>query len=368
MTQQHIEEFLKYASPRLDYIGHCMEKQALMRIVRAAKKMPKLDRKNVDRAIDIGDQLSQEMYGVADITKHMNVPRINREAAIDVMSDLIPNYSEAFNSIKKRYPQFSDKQIERFIRNGRLASMKAGKNPVYMYPSMASTSYTYAHFWRPEAIKKLFDFSPQPPPVAKSYPIAIRSTNAVEGSKATKGNSTVGNRIAAGLDESDVEIYPPNSPEAKAWRNKYKKQAPVTEAEVVDAAPVNANTAKVTREISNGLASRDNTAIVPVKDSVKQPKGQKTPSTDTEDTANWFKMHPYLTAAGTTAGGSALGTGLGYALGHSSGSEEATKKLHTYYAINEALRRNALRRANSDILARLANIFGAGELNDLIVG
>lgn len=239
MTQQHIEEFLKYASPRLDYIGHCMEKQALSpaKALQAVKAFR-----------------ARASTGAIDPSRYKSLGAL----------------SESVGKLKGKEKNQLNRVAEKLH-------------------------------------KKYYD------------------------GKYIKGDySRVEQRAAA---PSFDEVY-------------FARYGRLPDQSMINA------------------------SVVPpkAKQTADKVNAAKTSAPDTKDTANWLKTHPYLTAAGTAAGGSALGTGLGYALGHSSGSEEAAKKLHTYYAINEALRSNALRRANSDILARLANIFGVGELNNLIGG
>lgn len=264
MTQQHIEEFLKYASPRLDYIGHCMEKQALSAatIARAIAKartpgLPRTSKGKLPRLLGEDTRVLQRPDGSQSV-----MYRSPYDSGFRVVHDDVDGFGQKY-----------------------LFDEKSG----------------IAH--------KLHEGSKD----ARQYKFVPRDTS------------------------TQTSIVPANS----------------SHTDIIPATPVQ-------HSVSTNVANK--------ADDAKQPKGKKTSAPDTKDTANWLKTHPYLTAAGTAAGGSALGTGLGYALGHSSGSEEAAKKLHTYYAINEALRSNALRRANSDILARLANIFGMGELNNLIGG
>ena len=364
MTQSdNIKEFLKYASPRLDYIEHCMEKQALRTIARQVKKMPKFEQKRVARAIGNNNIVARELDNVSDITKHMNMPSANRKYGREVMRDLIPNYDEAFQSIKKNYPQFSDKQIDRFIRNGRLASMKANLNPDYMYPSAARVSHMNSHFWRPEATKQLFDFSPQPPPSAKSYPLALtqqNKNNLLPAPASNRPKPTTG-RTA---EYADVEMYPPNSPEAKAFRKNKKAPEPVN-AEVIDVGPGSASTVNIDVDAANALSNKAKHELAPkVSDAVD--KTAKDAPSWMSNVKDWMSAHPYLTVGGGIGAGLVGGAGLGYGLGHGAGQQDGAQIAQRYYQMMMALDRARMRNVNDSFLSRLANLFGTGELSNMI--
>lgn len=263
MTQQHIEEFLKYASPRLDYIGYCMEKQA---------------KPNLQKAVRLfAGKPGARLFSYKNVAKH--APKGSPGA---------PG-----GTVNKRYA------TQHAAQSAALAEQLMGKKE-------------YA-----AEIDKLIN----------------------KGYDSTQAARIVQNKLAKGLRS-----------------NKQLGAVPETMEQVRSAAGT-IRPVKYEPPVRNTSGKASDVS-----------KAKDSESGVLRNLETWFKTHPYLSAAGTAAGGSALGTGLGYALGQSSGSDEATKKLHTYYAINEALRSNALRRANSDILARLANIFGMGELNNLIGG
>ena len=80
----------------------------------------------------------------------------------------------------------------------------------------------------------------------------------------------------------------------------------------------------------------------------------------------WMKEHPYLTAGGGLAAGAAGGAGVGYGVGSSSGKQEGSQIAQRYYELREALDRQLLQRTNDSFLSRLGNLFGAGDLSNLI--
>lgn len=80
----------------------------------------------------------------------------------------------------------------------------------------------------------------------------------------------------------------------------------------------------------------------------------------------WMKEHPYLTAGGGLAAGAAGGAGVGYGVGSSSGKQEGSQIAQRYYELREALDRQRLQRTNDSFLSRLGNLFGAGDLSNLI--
>lgn len=294
MTQQHIEEFLKYASPRLDYIGHCMEKQAL-----SAKTL--LSAIEKFRALDPS---KQKLY-----------------------SGQLKQIDDALSGSKK----LTEKNVAAVL-NKRRSDLKLNKPKV---PSDSSPSSSKSEF----KYGDLFDAD-------------------------TAGTDYIAHLKTLGNASKDAK-----KPYIDTFKSGFLSDPRVTQEAARRGITPDALFDEVAKYYASGFRGTPGANARGLRRLFDDATGgayYNYTSSPLAPITEWTKAHPYLTAAGTTAGGSAFGTGLGYMLGNSSGSEETAQKLHNYYAINEALRRNALRSANSDILSRLANIFGAGDLNDLI--
>lgn len=281
MTQQHIEEFLKYASPRLDYIGHCMEKQAIS----AKLALPAIQ---AFRA--------RASKGLIDPSRYKHI------------AELSESVGKLKGREKNQLKSVAGKLHKKYYDGN---YVKGDYSRVAQNASAPTFEDAYFDLYGRMPDQDMIAASVVSPKVTGSKPFSLEEAYLAR----------------YGRMPEQIDAPKPKAPTTKSTTQQNKADSASNTTKATDSAPGTPNESEIT---------------------------------------NWLKEHPYLTAAGTTAGGSAFGTGLGYMLGNSSGSEETAQKLHNYYAINEALRRNALRSANSDILSRLANIFGAGDLNDLI--
>lgn len=80
----------------------------------------------------------------------------------------------------------------------------------------------------------------------------------------------------------------------------------------------------------------------------------------------WAKEHPIATPA-IAAGASSAGTGaLGYGIGKSNGKKDSSDIMSQYYKMREFINAQRLASANSSFLNRLANVFGGGDLSNMI--
>lgn len=262
MTQSdNIKEFLKYASPRLDYIEHCMEKRA-------------------------------------DILR--SVARFAGKPGRRVLS---------YNNVVKQAPKASP-GTPGSMGNRRYAQQYADRNVAIAETLMGKKEYA-------AELKKLTD----------------------AGYNSTEANRIIQKRLSKGL---------------KA--NKQLGNVPETMAQVRGAAthiqpvkykhPVRKTSGKASDTASNA-ANSDGSGML---DGVK----------------SWIAAHPYLTAGGATIAAGAGGTGLGYGLGHGAGQQDGAQTAQRYYEMMMALDRARMSNANDSFLTRLANLFGTGELSNMI--
>ena len=273
MTQSdNIVEFLKYASPRLDYIEHCMEKQALspgltLRAVQGfrsvhPRKLFKLPNGKIKNR-------SAKFQRIANLSKSLG----NRK-------DQLAYFKNTFNNRYSGYVKGDSGRVldkAYFDQYGRLPDN-----------------------WIP----------------ITRHPKVTAATGATAGAKGAKG--------ARG---------------ARGARGSAK--APTAGANGANGA-AGANGA-------NEAAAGVNEAAKTVGSSV----------------GSWMGRHPYLTI-GAGVGLGAGGAAVGYNSGESTGREEAAKAMQLYYAMRESMQRQNLQSANSSFLSRLANLFGTGELSNMI--
>lgn len=254
-----IIEFLKYASPRLDYIEHCMEKQAdiLRSLVRAGGKPGRR-----------------------------------------VLS---------YNNVAKQAPKASP-GTPGSMGNQRYAQQYANRNVAIAETLMGKKEYA-------AELKKLTD----------------------AGYNSAQANRIIQKRLSKGL---------------KA--NKQLGKVPETMAQVRGAAN-NIQPVKYKHPVrkTSGKASGPASA------------GAAEPGMWDNITA-WMKEHPYLTVGGGVAAGAAGGAGIGYGVGSGSGIQEGSQIAQRYYAMREALQQQALRKTNDSFFARLGNLFGTGDLSNII--
>jgi hypothetical protein len=261
MTQSdNIKEFLKYASPRLDYIEHCMEKRAIQNAVRRFAGKP-----------------GKRMFSYKNVAKHA----------------------------PKGSPGTPGGTV-----NARYAKQYAEQSAALSKELMGKKEYA-------AAVDKLVQAGYNPTQAAR-----------IVQKKLAKGLKT--NKQLGAVPETMEQV---RSAAGTIRPVKYKH-------------PVSNNSGKVSDTASNA-ANSDGSGML---DGVK----------------SWIAAHPYLTAGGATIAAGAGGTGLGYGLGHGTGQQEGAQTAQRYYEMMMALDRARMRNANDSFLTRLANLFGTGELSNMI--
>jgi hypothetical protein len=265
MTQSdNIKEFLKYASPRLDYIEHCMEKIALQKAVRRFAGKP-----------------GARMFSYKNVAKHA----------------------------PKGSPGTPGGTV-----NARYAKQHAAQSAALSEQLMGKKEYA-------AAVDKLIQAGYNP----------------------TQAARIVQNKLAKGLKSNKQLGAVPETMEqvrsASGTVRPVKYKQPVrntsTSGKASDAASNAANTAGSEPGMWGNITA-------------------------------WAKEHPYLTVGGGVAAGAAAGGGLGYGLGHGAGQQDGAQTAQRYYELRDALDRQRLRQTNDSFLSRLANLFGTGELSNMI--
>lgn len=297
MTQSdNIVEFLKYASPRLDYIEHCMEKQALSAslLTRAAAKARQLaatggrkSKGNLRRLMGRDTRAVQRPDGsMAFMYKDPNTPHLYR-----MVGDDASGFGQKFLIDARKGKVRSVQQTFGGYKNPHHSNLNGT-----VLPSQQSTA--------------IVPYQPAPTSTALA---PVRPTPTVNVPPAAAKPSTA---LAPAAAKSTDEV-----------------------AKVTD------DVAKATDDVAN------------VADDAANAAGSSVGA--------WMSRHPYL----TIGAGLGLGTGgavMGYNSGSSTGREEAAKALQLYYAMRESMQRQNLQSANSSFLSRLANLFGTGELSNMI--
>lgn len=277
MTQSdNIVEFLSYASPRIDYIEHCMEKQAISAatVIRAAEKARKLAR--------TGGRQSKG--------------KLTRLTGSD----------------------------NRALRNadGSLAFMYKDPSRNGVYRVIGDNS---------EGFGQKFLLDPRTGKVTKTF----------DGYK----NPHHSNLNGAGLpSQTNTYALGPVAPKAN---NTLGPVAPKS------------------NNVSGNVASKSNNTSGNVKKTNNNTAADTAPASATAVT-NWIKRHPYMALGGGLAAGSAAGAGIGYGMGNSSGQQTGAATAQRYYELRAALDRQRLRQTNDSFLSRLGNLFGAGDLSNMI--
>ena len=273
MTQSdNIVEFLSYASPRIDYIEHCMEKQAISAatVIRAAEKARKLARAG-----------SRQSKG-----------KLTRLTGRD----------------------------SRALRNadGSLAFMYKDPSRNGVYRVIGDSS---------EGFGQKFLLDPKTGKVTKTF----------DGYKNLHHSNLNGAAIP-----SPTSPYALGPVAPKSSTNALGPVAPKANNAAVNVAPK-----------SNNVPGNVNTAA------------GTAPAAVTAST-NWITRHPYMALGGGVAAGSAAGAGIGYGMGNSSGQQTGAATAQRYYELRDALDRQRLRQTNDSFLSRLGNLFGAGDLSNMI--
>lgn len=288
MTQSdNIVEFLKYASPRLDCIEHCMEKQALSAglLARAAFKARQLGKSpaRLKRLMGANTRAIQRPDGsMAFMYQDTKIPNLYR-----MVGDDASGFGQKFLLDVRKGKVRSVQQTFGGYRNPHHSNLNGT-----VLPSQQSTA--------------IVPYQPAPTSTALA---PVRPTPTVN--------------------------VPPAAPAAPAAAAKTTGEAAKATDEVAKAT---GEAAKVTDEAANTVGS---------------------------SIGSWMGRHPYLTI-GAGVGLGAGGAAVGYNSGSSTGREEAAKALQLYYAMRESMQRQNLQSANSSFLSRLANLFGTGELSNMI--
>lgn len=295
----NIKEFLKYASPRLDYIDHCMEKQALSAktVLKALEKFRSLDSAKQSeylgkRLKQIDDALQGKDINAANVESVLNKRRSDLKLEKSkVSSDWTPPSSKP--KAKVKYEDLFDADKAGIDYGAHLRTL--GKNP----------------------------------------------------SKADK--ETYINTFKAGF------LSDPRVTQEAARRG-------ITAEELFDEA------AKYFASGFRGGPGANARGLRRLFNDATDDKYYNYTRSPIEPITDWTKEHPVATpfiAAGATSIPTA---GISYAIGSSNGEDRGVANADAYYRLLMANQASALQNANGDLLSRLANVFGAGDLNKIIDG
>lgn len=320
MTQSdNIKEFLKYASPRLDYIFNCMEKQALSpstaagalkQIVRTGRKVDDLSPlSNVFRKANITpDEIKSLQKAYA------NDLRLAQETAARTGKELV------LPEVKLKDGWVSGIEDAMTARNSNFY------NNVNFYKPLQTAGREYA---------------------------AHMGTLADDVDDATRAAHS-----AKFIDKFKADFS--NDPKVKELLTKHN----ITADELLGRV---ANTHLRSGAVDAAADRKNARALQWLFKDMTGKKAQEAGKLINR-LGDWFKEHPVATPAIAAGSAAAAAGGLGYSTGSSSGYDEAMENAHAYYSLRERFREEALRAANSSVLSRLANVFGAGELNTLLSG
>ena len=292
----NIKEFLKYASPRLEYIDHCMEKQALSAktVLSAIKKFRALS--NEQQKVYSGQlkQIDDALKG-----KNLNLNKKNVESVL----------TQRRSDLKLEKPKVS--------RDWSPSSGKSKENAKYA---------------------DLFDFN------------------------------------AAGTDFL-THIRTQGRDAAKPYAAKFKSDFLADSRVIQEAANRGITPEALFDEVAKYFASgfrgapgANSRGLRGLFDAATEGKYYNYKRSPLEPVTDWAKDHPIATpliAAGVTNIPTA---GISYAIGSSNGEDRGVANADAYYRAIMAHQASALQNANGDLLSRLANVFGAGDLNKIIDG
>lgn len=296
----NIKEFLKYASPRLEYIDHCMEKQALSAktVLSALKKFRALDSKKQDLYSGQLEQLNKALKG-----KNLNLNKKNVESVLNQRS----------SDLKLNKPKVSRDWT----------------------PPSSGKSKEKAKY------EDLFDFD-------------------TAGTDYTAHLKTLGNA------SKDAK-----KPYLDNFRSSFLSDPRVTQEATrrgITAEALFDEVAKYYASGFRGTPGANARGLRRLFDDATDGKYYNYKSSPLEPVTDWAKAHPVATpliAAGLTNIPTA---GISYAIGSNNGEERGIASADEYYRMLMASQASALQNANGDLLSRLANVFGAGDLNKIIDG
>lgn len=285
MTQSDkIIEFLKYASPRLDYIEHCMEKQALSptKALQAIKAFR-----------------ARASTGAIDPSKYKRIGALSKS-----VGKLKGKEKNQLNNVSgKLHKKYYD---GKYVKGDYSRVQQRAAAPSF------EESYFNQYGRMPDA--DMVRQSTVPAPKAPTWQDEFYARNGY-------------------LPEQHVNSSSNVSP-AMLGAKKPAAGGNAAKPDAANAGAANANDAAEPGMWGNITA--------------------------------WAKEHPYLTVGGGVAAGAAAGGGLGYGLGHGAGQQDGAQTAQRYYELREALDRQRLRQTNDSFLSRLANLFGTGELSNMI--
>lgn len=302
----NIKEFLKYASPRLEYIEHCMEKQALspQTYLSVIKRLRSVDGK------------VQELH-----------PSLKALSESKYLKDLDLATMDPKDQIKAVGKALKDRR-----KSKGLTELKPKKG------------------WEPPSSK------PTPKPEAKEKYADLFDFN------------------AAGTDFL-THIRTQGRDAAKPYADKFKSGFLADSRVIQEAANRGITPEALFDEVAKYYASgfrgapgANSRGLRGLFDAATDGKYYNYKRSPFEPITDWAKDHPIATpliAAGITNIPTA---GFSYAIGSSNGEDRGVANADAYYRAIMAHQASALQNANGDLLSRLANVFGAGDLNKIIDG
>ena len=307
MTQSaNIIEFLKYASPRLDYIEHCMEKQAMSptRALQAIKAFR-----------------ARASTGAIDPSKYKRLGALSKS-----VGKLRGNEKNQLNNVAgKLHKKYHDGKY-----------IKGDYSRVQRRAAAPSFEESYFNQYGRMPDQDMINASLAPAAKPNFIPDNVSKTQAFNNA----------------LQKLDADI--PGMPR-QGTGELLMKDAPVREDAVrQDFLKGTLNQPKPGHGILRPGAPAD-----AIKEVGAEPGMW-------DNITAWMKEHPYLTVGGGVAAGAAGGAGIGYGVGSGSGRQEGSQIAQRYYELREALDRQRLQRTNDSFLSRLGNLFGAGDLSNLI--
>lgn len=316
MQSERIKEFLKYASPRLDYIEQCMEKQAVGKLIKAFKTVRK-GAAPINRIMNpvrnMKSSKGKSAKGMSD-AQILKDPKLNRSAQLEALKGMYDagaggmSPAEAIASLKSL--GYTDTQAVRILRRRMESALKE---------DLRSGRFRQVHDNNTPALPAL--------PAGVDGGVLTKTDLRLH-----RGMSPIGNTSRIdGL--SPVEF------------SKYRRDASKRRQDRI-------------KELTGSANPKSKNA----------PKSNATGwwNDATKNVSDWVGKHPAITSALTGVGGGALGGGIGYGIGSGSGQQDGFDAASAYYKMREALQRHNLMSANDNILSRLANVFGGGDLSNLI--
>ena len=321
MTQSdNIKEFLKYASPRLDYIFNCMEKQA----VSSAKAVETLR-----QIIRTGRKVEDLGTPLRDVLQKANIsPKAIRKAQRAYAKDLYKAQDKALRSGKELVlPEVK-------LNEGWLSGIDDAMT------ARNSNFYNNVNFYKPLQT------------AGRDYAAHMGSLAADADDAARAAHK------AKFIDKFKADFS--NDPKVQELLTKHN----ITADELLSRM---ANT-HLRAGAVEAATDRKNARALQWLFKDMTGKNAQSAGKWLNRLGDWFKEHPVATPAIAAGSAAAAAGGLGYGAGSSSGYDDAMESAHAYYTLRERFREDALREANSSVMSRLANVFGAGELNTLLSG